>query len=136
MTDTDSQHATATSSDVESTNAAPEGSDGGATTDELAWLVEPAKDLREIVVSMRVTEAERDRIARAAAAAGSTPSAYARARVLSPGPDVDAWRAVYRLVLRVREAAERGDDPIGTARQIETAFREIALTVLPADDAK
>lgn len=124
MSDTDSQHLTKTSAAAE-----------GAAGDELAWLVEPAKDLREIVVSMRVTEAERDRIARAAAVAGSTPSAYARARVLSAGPDVDAWRAVYRLVLRVREAAERGEDPLATAQQLEAAFREIALTVLPTDSA-
>ncbi len=131
MPDTDSQHTAEASTDVESTDAAS----GAEATDELAWLVAPTKDLREIVVSMRVTEAERDRIARAAAVAGATPSAYARARVLSAGPDVDAWRAVYRLVLRVREAAERGDDALETAQQLEAAFREIALTVLPADDA-
>ena len=119
-------------SDTERTTDAP--SESG--DDNLAWLDEPVKDLREIVVSMRVTEAERDRIARAAAAAGSTPSAYARARVLSPGPDVDAWRAVYRLVLGVREAAERGEDPLETAQRTLAAFREIALTVLPANDSK
>lgn len=135
MTDSTSQTAPVSSPSTDPEGTDPEGPTGGSG-DELAWLVEPAKDLRETVVSMRVTEAERDRIARAAAAAGSTPSAYARSRVLNPGPDVDAWRAVYRLVLRVREAAERGDDPVETARQVEAEFREIALTVLPADDAK
>lgn len=108
--------------------AAPAGGEAGG---DLAWLNPPARPVREAIVSMRMTEDERDRISRAAEVAGVTASAYARSRVLGPGPDVMGWRAVYTLIQQHSAAIERGDDPAESARQLERGFREVALTVFP-----
>ncbi len=83
---------------------------------------------------MRITAAERARIDRAAEALGVTTSAYVRARVLGPGPDVGGWRAVYKLVLGLVGAAERGEDPVRSAQDFEAAFKRVALTVFPDSD--
>lgn len=98
---------------------------------ELAWLNPPEKPVREAIMSMRMTERERDRINQAAAAAGVTASAYARSRVLGPGPDVVGWRAVHALIQEHRAALERGDNPVESARRLEAGFREVALGVFP-----
>lgn len=78
----------------------------------------------------------RARLDRAAAALGLPAPAYARARLLDPGPDQAAWRRAYHLVLdAVHDAHAAGlPDPAADAvDRLQTEFETLAAAVFAGD---
>ena len=113
----------------------PERRAGGA--DPMDWLSPGPKTTpssRHSVLSVRLRPAERERVERAAEALGFSASAYVRARVLGPEPNIEAWRAAYQLVLDLDQAANEGAVPVETVRQFREAFEALARSVFPESE--
>lgn len=106
------------------------------TEDEALWLLPESKpDLRVVVRSFRLTAQEAERLDGAARAMETTASSYVRTRVLNPGLDVVAWRAVYkRLVGLVAEC--KGSDAEERVRAFKHDFEQIALTLHAPNDGE
>ena len=104
------------------------------TPTDIPFLAQPTvPPPREAVLSIRMTQDDRDRIDRAAAASGMAPSTYARARLLGDGRDVPGWRTVYALIQDHVAAAERAGDPdsVERARRLYSGFSEVVRLVFP-----
>ena len=110
----------------------PERPVGG--TDPVNWLTPGTRanpSSRHSVLSVRLRHVERERIEGAAEALGFSASAYVRARVLGPEPNLEAWRGAYQLVLELDQAGNEGAVPVETVRQFREAFEALARSVFP-----
>lgn len=112
----------------------PEGASSGKPLD---WLSPPAPlppnpARRASALNVRLKPADRERLDRAAAALGLSTSAYVRGLLLSPGPDVPAWRGVHQLVTSVVDTVEdlgAPDDVLGALRTFHEQFESIVVEV-------
>lgn len=101
--------------------------------DELSWLTpEPNDKLRIVVRSFRLSAMEGARLDDAAKAVGMTTSAYVRSRMLNPGPDVAAWRAVYARILRLAADCD-GTSASSRVKAFKDDFERIARSVPPPE---
>ncbi len=101
--------------------------------DKLSWLTPESNDtLRVVVRSFRVSATEAARIDDAAEAIGMTTSAYVRSRMLGPGPDVAAWRAVYARIRRLADACD-GTPASFLVQAFKDDFERIARSVPPPE---
>ncbi|MDT7858190.1 hypothetical protein RQM47_16195 [Rubrivirga sp. S365] len=94
----------------------------------------PNPNRRASSLNVRMKVADRERLDRTAKALGVSTSAYARSRLFAAGPDVQAWRRTYQIILSAIEVAEGlgvSDEVADVLHDLQETFEDVAATVFP-----